>query len=45
MSKSANEKPLTLEEKAQLHSVAGDLRGDDGDFAGRAGKLQKSRAP
>ena len=42
MSKSAEEKPLTLEEKARLHSVAGDLRGDDGDFAGALENYKKA---
>ncbi len=42
MSKSTEEKPLTLEEKAKLHSVAGDLRGDDGDFAGALENYKKA---
>ena len=42
MSKFAEEKPLTLEEKAKLHSVAGDLRGDDGDFAGALENYKKA---
>ena len=42
MSKFAEEKPLTLEEKARLHSVDGDLRGDDGDFAGALEKYKKA---
>ena len=42
MSKSAEEKPLTLEEKAKLHSVEGDLRGDDGDFEGALANYKKA---
>ena len=42
MSNTAEEKPLTLEEKAKLHSVEGDLRGDDGDFAGALENYKKA---
>lgn len=42
MSNTSEEKPLTLEEKAKLHSVAGDLRGDDGDFAGALENYKKA---
>ena len=42
MSKPTEEKTLTPAEQAQLHAAAGDLRGDDGDFAGALENYKKA---
>ena len=42
MSKSAEDQPLSPAEQSQLHAVAGDLRGDDGDFAGALENYKKA---